>query len=193
MIEKNRLIITGALLFLFVILMIVFLTLGVKDSTSSGPSVLVTDPDSGEVLEAKTRSVILYFISEEDSLLHPETRKILDLPSVSLMGRNLVEELLLGSRNGLISPFPQDTKLREFYLTEEGVAYADFSREIRESHMNGASADVAIVYSIVNSLTENFSEIKKVFILIDGRESQTLGGHVDLTRPFIPRKDLIKK
>lgn len=193
MIEKNRLITTGALLFLFIILMIVFLTLGVKDSSNSGSSVLITDPDSGEILEAQMRSVTLFFISEEDSLLHPEVREILDLPSVSLMGRNLVEELLLGSRNGLISPFPQETKLREFYLTEEGVAYVDFSREIREGHSNGTSADVATVYCLVNSLTENFREIKKVFILIDGRESQTLGGHVDLTRPFIPRKDLIKK
>ena len=189
--DRKKLILTGALFLLCIVLVIVFFTLGVKDSSEAGNRGLLTDPETGEGQEVAKRPVTLYFVSEDDSLLHPEVREVLERPSVGEMGRQVVEELLLGSQKGLICPFPPETKLREFYLSEEGVAYVDFSREIRDGHLKGSSADVATVYSLVNSLVENFEEIKRVFILIDGRETQTLGGHIDLTRPFESRKDLI--
>jgi hypothetical protein len=40
------------------------------------------------------------------------------------------------------------------------------------------------VYAIVNAVTANLSSVERVQILIDGRQADTLAGHVDLRRPF---------
>ena len=71
------------------------------------------------------------------------------------------------------------------------MAYVDFSKEIQEKHLRGSSAEMATVFSIVNSLAYNFKSIKKVFILIDGVEKETLGGHISLSHPFLPQYDLV--
>jgi hypothetical protein len=40
------------------------------------------------------------------------------------------------------------------------------------------------VFAIVNAVTTNLPTIQRVQILIDGREADTLAGHVDLRRPL---------
>ena len=147
------------------------------------------DDGMEEVLETKT--VSLFFPSEGDELLHPEEREIPAYASVALQARRTIEELILGPEGNLINPIPPETKLRELYITSRGDAFVDFSREIRENHPFGSAADIATVYSIVHSLTDNFQEVKRVYILVDGGERDTLGGHIDLRRPFLPRPDLI--
>ena len=102
----------------------------------------------------------------------------------------MIRELIKGSRNEGISPIPVKTKLRELFITDEGIAFVDFSKEIQENQFFGSAGEIAAVFSIVNTLTYNFKSIKRVFILIEGREKETLGGHIDLKRPLLPRFDL---
>jgi germination protein M len=139
----------------------------------------------------QTRSITLYFLSDGDNFLHSEKREILDHPSIVHQAIQSIEELIEGSQNGLLSPLPEGTKLREFFITKRGVAYVDFSVEIREEHLSGSSAEMGTVFAVVNTLTYNFKSIKRVFILIDGSEKETLAGHLDLSRPLLPRYDLV--
>lgn len=139
----------------------------------------------------QTKSITLYFLSEDDNFLHPEKREIIDHPSIVHLAIQSIEELLKGSQNGLLSPLPLGTELREFFITKRGIAYVDFSKEIREEHLSGTSAEMGTVFAVVNTLTYNFKSIKKVFILIDGSEMETLAGHIDLSRPLAPRYDLV--
>lgn len=134
----------------------------------------------------KSKTVKLFFISEDDSLLHPEQREILAGPSIVAEAEQAVEELIRGSDKGYISPLPPETKLRQLFVTKDGVAYVDLSREIMEKHPSGSSAELATVYSIVNTLAYNFKPIKKVFILVEGSEKETLSGHINLSQPFVP-------
>jgi spore germination protein GerM len=78
-------------------------------------------------------------------------------------------------------------------VTRSGVAYVDFSKDIVEKHLSGSSAEISTIYSVVNSLAYNFDSIKRVFILIEGREKETLGGHISLSKAFLPLYDLIAK
>ena len=139
----------------------------------------------------ETQKITLFYLSDRDSLLHPEEREIVAGSSVVHQARQTIEEVLKGSLNGSISPFPPETKLRELFLTREGIAYVDFSRELEERHLAGSEAEIATIFSIVNSLTYNFESIKKVFILIDGDERETLGGLIDLSKPFLAQYRLI--
>ena len=133
------------------------------------------------------------FPSEHDSLLHREVREIMPESSLALQAKRIISELLSGSQRGFLSPIPPETRLRELYITKVGVAYVDFSREIMDKHLSGSSAEMSTIYSIVNSLSYNLKPIRKVFILIDGGEKRTLGGHIDLTSPFQPVYDIVAK
>ena len=183
--------ILGALFILLVVLVVLFFRSGGEEKIK--PSAEVTTP-AQESLSRKAgeiKKVVLFFPSEEDSLLHKEKREIFVNASLTQEARQTIKELLDGSKNGLLSPFPQETKLRELFITKEGVAYVDFSREIQGNHLSGSSSEIATVFSIVNSLAYNFKSIKKVFILIEGGEKETLGGHISLARPFLPQYDLV--
>ena len=188
--DRKRIIWLGILTVLCLALVLLFILTVLGERTKDGrPLDFQSENQSVEPLEKRT--VALYFSSEEDDLLHLEEREIPAYVTVALQARRTMEELIAGPIGDLINPIPPETKLRELYLTSQGDAFVDFSREIRENHLFGSSADIATIYSIVHSLTENFEEIKRVYILIDGGEQDTLGGHIDLRKPFLPRQDLI--
>ncbi len=188
---KKRVAILGFLFVVLVILVVVFFLSGIKEKII--PTVPASPPEveSLPMQPGQTRSVVLFFLSEEDTLLHPEQREIPADLSVVRQAKQTIEELIKGSQKGYISPFPPEAKLRELYVTEEGVAYVDFSKDIVEKHLSGSSAEISTIFSVVNSLAYNFDDIEKVFILIEGRERETLGGHINLSRPFLPLYDLI--
>lgn len=188
--DKKRIIWLSTLGALCLVLIILFILMIQGEKPKSG-QVSDFQPEDQSAEPMEMIAVSLFFISEEDDLLHPEKRDIPAYASVAQKARRTIEELIKGPESDLINPIPSETKLRELYITGQGDAFVDFSREIRENHPFGTSADIATVYAIVHSLTENFEEIKRVYILIDGGERETLGGHIDLRRPFLPRSDLI--
>jgi len=158
----------------------------IKAGAAPPPSEAPAEPAAAR----PTKTINLLFPSEEDSLLHPEPREILAGPSIGEEAKQAVQELIRGSGKGYISPLPPETKLRQLFVTKEGVAYVDLSREVMDKHPSGSSAELATVYSIVNTLAVNFKPIKKVFILVEGSEKETLGGHLNLSEPFVPLPSL---
>jgi spore germination protein GerM len=189
--DVKRVAILGVLLVLLIILIVVFFKSGGKEKIKQPPPAPRPELQSQPKESGQTKKIVLLFLSEEDDLLHPEEREIIADSSVVRQASQTIEELIKGSEKGYLSPFPPETKLRQLFITKEGVAYVDFSKELTEKHPSGSSAEILTVYSIVNSLTQNFNSIKKVFILVDGGEKETLGGHIDLTRPFLPQYSLI--
>jgi Sporulation and spore germination len=69
-------------------------------------------------------------------------------------------------------------------VSERGEAFVDFSKEITSQHTGGALDELFTVYAVVNALTVNLPAITRVQILIDGKEADTLAGHVDLRHPL---------
>ena len=59
-----------------------------------------------------------------------------------------------------------------------------FSREVVAAHPGGTLNELLTVYTIVNALTENLPAVTAVQVLVDGKEVETLAGHVDLRRPL---------
>jgi hypothetical protein len=70
------------------------------------------------------------------------------------------------------------------YVSEQGVAFVDFSRELVAAHPGGSLNELLTVYSVVDALTANLPAVRAVQLLVDGREVDTLAGHVDLRRPL---------
>ena len=191
--DKKKFVILAVLLLLLAVLVIIYVNLGGSSIPNPTQYISPTSEESESKEPQEPWTITLFFPSEHDGLLHREERQILPESSIAHQAKRIISELLVGSHQGFLSPIPPETRLRELYITEEGVAYVDFSREIMDKHLSGSSAEISTVYSIVNSLTFNLKPIKKVFILVDGSEKKTLGGHIDLSNPFLPIDDIVAK
>jgi spore germination protein GerM len=125
-------------------------------------------------------SLTLYFATPDASTLRQEKR---DVPQTGEPARVAIEELLAGAKaEGSVTVIPAGTKLKGFAV-RQGVAYVDLSEDILKTANRGSASESLIVASIVNTLTE-FAGIEQVQILIEGKEVETLYGHMDLSEPF---------
>ena len=103
-----------------------------------------------------------------------------------------VEALLAGTDDkNLTAVFPKKTKLRKVSVSG-GVAKVDFDKNLTSGFVGGSTGEEMLVGSLVNTLTE-FPEIKKVQILVEGKEIDSLSGHLDLSKPVERMSELIKK
>jgi hypothetical protein len=87
---------------------------------------------------------------------------------------------------------PAETPLRAFYVTSRGDAFVDLGAQAVTGHPGGSTTELLTIYSIVNTVTANLPSARRVQILIDGKEVDTLAGHVDLRRPLEPNMALVK-
>lgn len=135
---------------------------------------------------APLKKVKLFFLSPNtDGLLEAEEREIHISDQVATEAKQIIVELIVGSKEGRKPVLPVDTRLREVYVTAEGMAVVDLTKEASQNHPGGLTQEVSSIYSIVNSLTDNLHSIQTVQILIEGSEVETLAGHVDLGKPFL--------
>lgn len=149
-------------------------------------------PGSAEIDYPEKARVNLYFADEQNVYLTAEQRSVPRPPDSAEFGRVIIESLINGPRGELVRTIPEEASLKAFYVTKDGAAYADFTPAIRDRHPGGSFTELLTIYSIVNSLLMNIPEIRSVKILIDGQETMTLAGHVDLRFPFKVNTALVK-
>lgn len=128
--------------------------------------------------------VSLYFASPDDEHLVVESREIYRTSSRIDQIKQAVIALMEGPTKDLDPVIPDGTVLREVYLDKNGIAYVDFSIELVKNHPGGSSGEIMTIYGIVNTLCANFSEVKNVQILVEGKEIETIAGHLDTRYPF---------
>ena len=129
--------------------------------------------------------ITLYFPSASDDRLVAEAREIVDTARPAERGTQVLVELLAGPKSKDALPaVPEGTTLRQLWITKSGIAWADFSNDLETGLTGGSSEELLAVYSIVDSLTANVPQIKRVGLLVGGKERDTLAGHVDIRRPL---------
>jgi len=190
-ISKQALLLS-ALALVLLVLVIVFFTGGGGEKVKRFVETNVPQEPVAPAGKAAARTVTLFFVDEDD-LLHKETREIPAGPAASDEAARALAELVRGSEEGFSSPLPPGTRVRQVFVTKDGVATVDFSREIVENFSYGSTAELAAVYAVVDTLVSNFPAVKRVVLLVEGAERETLGGHVDLSRAFLPDYSLVAK
>ena len=98
--------------------------------------------------------------------------------------QQIIEAQIAPVTEPLVSAIPPGTKLRALFVTDHGQAFVDFSRELVAGHSGGSMNELLTIYTIVDALTENMPAITSVQVLVEGKQVETLAGHVDLRRPL---------
>ena len=129
----------------------------------------------------------LFHLAEDGLRLQPVEADVPFGEGAVEQGRQLAIALLKPAPEPFVSVIPPGTTLKGFYLSPQGVAFVDLSAEAARAHP-GSLDEVFFVYSIVNTLADNLPAITAVQLLVDGRQVDTLAGHVDVRRPLT--KDL---
>lgn len=130
------------------------------------------------------RAVQLFYESPEMNLV--AERRDVALPENPAGAIPVVlRELLKGSASEAVPRlFPADTVLRAAYLLPEGTVLVDLTGPtLTEGWSTGSHQELMAVYSVVQTVTTNFSEARRVRFLVNGTPAETLAGHVALSRP----------
>ncbi len=183
----------GVLGVVLLVLVIIFFSGGGREKFKRFVDANTPKPPAAAGAPAAMKTVTLFFLDDNDDFLHRETRPIAVGPTAAEEAERALAELIKGSEGSYVSPLPPQTKVRQVFIGKDGVATVDFSRDIAEKFSYGSTSELAAVYAVVNTLTFNFKPIKKVVILVEGTEKETLGGHVDLTRAFLPDYSLVAR
>ena len=126
----------------------------------------------------------LFYVSEDGMRLVGVEQEVRSGKTTTEQARRIAERQLSGAPPPLASAVPAGTTLRAIFVTPQGDAFVDLSREVSIGHPGGSLEELFTVYAIVNALTMNMPDITAVQILVEGREVDTLAGHVDLRHPL---------
>ena len=121
----------------------------------------------------------LFYVADDGMKLAGIERDIAYGEGATEQAREIVAAQIAPAVGPLVSAVPRGTALRAVFLTQAGEAY-----EVMAAHPGGTLNELLTVYTIVNALTVNLPAVTSVQLLVDGKEIDTLSGHVDLRQPL---------
>ena len=107
--------------------------------------------------------------------------------------RRIIEAQVEKPADGKVSAIPAGTTVRAVFLARGGEAYVDLGGTIVSGHTGGSLNEALTVYAIVNAVTINLPDVTAVQILIEGKEVDTLAGHLDLRAPLAKGLEWVRK
>lgn len=134
----------------------------------------------------------LFYATPEGDALMPIRREVPLAEGIVAQGRQILLAQLEPPPSPYISAIPAGTTLRALYVTDKGDAFVDFSG-ISAAHPGGSLTELLTVQAIVNAVTANLPAVQRVQILVDGKEVDTIAGHVDIRRPLTRDVSLVRE
>jgi hypothetical protein len=133
----------------------------------------------------------IYFSDQQERFFKSEKRYVIKEDDAALQAKEIVKALLEGSKTGLVNTFPEHVSLRDVKVSDAGVAFVNFSKSLTKMHQGGSTAEMATIYSLTNSITQNIPSIKKVKILVEGKDLSSIKGHISTQKAFSPDLELL--
>jgi hypothetical protein len=102
------------------------------------------------------------------------------------------------------SPTSSTRRIRAtlFYVSDDGaeliqvpreILFGDTPADILTGHHGGSLDEALAVFAIVNAVTSNLPNVSAVQILVEGKEVDSLAGHIDLREPINRANAWIRK
>jgi hypothetical protein len=132
----------------------------------------------------KEKAFIFWLSAETPGTLVPIETLLPLGPDPMQRARTVLEALIADAPSPEQRVLPVGAALQAFYLLPDGTAVADFSDALSHEMPSGISSEQRAVDAITATLHAAVPQARRLRILIDGQEVETLAGHVDLTSAF---------
>ena len=163
------------------------------------PGILSRQPETpasgstGNAADGRRIQANLFYVSEDGGELVSVVREVPLGATPAEQARRIVEAQVSRPSDGNVSAIPGGTKVRAVFLGSHGDAYVDLSSDAALGHGGGTLDEALAVFAIVNAITSNLPDVTAVQILVDGKEVDSLAGHLDLRQPIRRATDWIRK
>jgi len=118
--------------------------------------------------------VRVYFPSEGRLVMEERRVKRSD----ATISEAAVEEFLRGMLRKGKSDVPAGTKLLGLYRGSDGILYVDLSDEFRRNFQGSAMTEFLLLKGLYETVISNSQGLDDVKILIEGKEIESIGGHI---------------
>ena len=133
--------------------------------------------------DVPVREIQLYFTEPGGAFLVPESYEIPACDEDQDCIHSLLAGLINGSQQKNLPVLPEETKILAVDV-ENDLVRVNFSRHLADFHPGGSLTELLSIYSLANSLNENFSYLRQLQILIEGEVHKTLKGHARIDQPI---------
>ena len=147
----------------------------------------------GTAADARKIHALIFYVTDDGAELQASSQEVLYGATPAEQARRIIEAQIQPPPAGRLTAIPPGTAIRSVFVGSKGDAYADFSPEIRSAHPGGSLNEALAVFTIVNALTSNLPGITSVQILVDGKEVDSLAGHIDLRHPLSRADGWVRK
>lgn len=142
-----------------------------------------------------TMKVLVFFVSPDGEKLVRVQKEVEKGASLIQTLRNALQALVAGpeDEDGDVAPsVPPTTKIRAAIPGANSTLYVDFSRALRDTHPGGAWSEFLTAQAVANTVLKNFRErFKRVILLIESQEAETIAGSLSLAAPLKFRGDIV--
>ena len=184
--QKLFILLGGAVCVSFIVgILLARIWLGNDREEQKGGSIYASTEETRPVSTEKI-SYDFFFPSYSGDYLLPRRIEVAKFNELKAQVREVVVTLLQGPGEGsppLVNPFSEKIRLNEIFLVNN-VVVIDVNSALQDKINGGSTQEILTVYTIVDTVLYNFSALQGVQILLDGKECETLAGHIDIGRPL---------
>ncbi len=120
----------------------------------------------------------LYFPSGDS--FEGEQRSVPRVSSVRDLATVVTQEFLAGPTGRAGGTIPDNARLIGAYLGSDSVLYIDLSDEFRRNFQGNARDEYMLLRALHRSLMKNVYQVEGVKLLVEGKEVDTIGGHLSV-------------
>lgn len=165
-------VIVSSLSILLIILSAYLIFAGFQSRSGSG-----TDGQQAGGLDPSNALSLRVFFPREDRVAL-EQRPVPKVSGARDIAAAAVREFLSGPSGEEASYIPDAVELTGVFMGQDGVLYIDFSSAMTLNFQGDAVAEFLLLRSLYRTLKENTQGVRGYRLLVDGREVDTIGGHI---------------
>src|SRR5262249_28326689 len=139
----------------------------------------VAPPPPGRKIKAR-----LFYVADEGARLTSVERDVAYGEGTVEQAREIVAAQITPVVEPPVSAVAAGTPRRAVFLTQSGEAYVALTREFMAAHPGGPLNELLPFSTIVTAPTVTLPAVTAVQLLVDGKEVDTLSGHIDLRQPL---------
>jgi hypothetical protein len=79
---------------------------------------------------------------------------------------------------------PYKVRLLDLYMDREGIIYIDFGGELKNNFKGSATEELQMIAGLYKGIKFKVPGFTALKILINGKEIESFGGHIDISRPI---------